>query len=69
MEMKIEFDKEADVAYIYLSEIAENGVNETISLNEEINIDLDVDGKVVGIEVLEASKNLTANSLKSINNI
>jgi len=69
MEMKTEFDRDADVVYIYLSEIADAGVKNTISLNEEINIDLDVNGKVLGIEILEASKNLSANALKSVNNI
>jgi len=56
--MKIEVDKQADAAYIYFKEIAEGEVKTTISLNDSINVDLDSDEKIVGIEILDASKNL-----------
>ena len=65
MEMKLEYDKDADSAYIYFKEIKEGEVFQTISLNESLNIDLDIDGKTLGIEVLDASKNLPVNALKS----
>ncbi|MEK6936174.1 MAG: DUF2283 domain-containing protein [Nanoarchaeota archaeon] len=65
MSMKITFDKEADAAYIYFKDIAEGEVAQTISLNEEVNIDLNIDGKTIGIEILEASKNLPANAINS----
>ncbi len=69
MEMKITFDKEADAAYIYLKEIKQGNVNSTISLNDNINIDLDEKGVMIGIEVLDASKNLSPEILNSgINN-
>lgn len=63
--MRLTFDKEADAAYIYFKEISEGEVTNTISLNESVNIDLDKDGKTIGIEILEASKNLPLNALKS----
>lgn len=63
--MNITFDKEADAAYIYFKEIAEGEVASTISLNESVNIDLDANGKTLGIEILDASKNLPLNALKS----
>jgi uncharacterized protein YuzE len=65
MSMKITFDKEADAVYIYFKDIAEGEVAQTISLNEEVNIDLDVNGKTIGIEILEASKNLPPNAINS----
>ena len=69
MEMKIELDKEADAAYIYFKEIREGEVEKTISLNDSINIDLDSEGKTIGIEILDASKNLPLSSLKSLKTI
>ena len=62
--MRIEIDNESDCAYIYLKEIVEGEVKQTISLNDSINIDLDSDGKTIGIEILDASKNLPS-SVKS----
>ena len=59
------YDSEADAAYIYFKEIAKGEVTQTISLNESINIDLDKYGKTLGIEILEASKNLPQNTIKS----
>jgi len=63
--MKITLDKEADAAYIYFKDISEGEVSDTISLNENVNIDLDKEGKTIGIEILEASKNLPSSALKS----
>jgi uncharacterized protein YuzE len=56
--MKVTFDSEANAVYIYFKEINAGEVENTISLNEFVNIDLDKEGKVLGIEVLEADKNL-----------
>lgn len=53
--MRIEYDKEANAAYIYLKEIGEGEVASTISLSDTVNIDLDKDGKTIGIEILDAS--------------
>jgi len=67
--MRTEFDKEADVAYVYLKDISENEVKKTLSLNDNINIDLDSEGKVIGIEILDASKNLQKVSLESLREV
>ena len=66
MEMKVDFDREADSAYIYFKEIIPGEVVQTISLNDSINVDLDSEGKTLGIEILEASKNLPSAALASI---
>lgn len=63
--MEITIDKEADAAYIYFKEISPGEVAQTISLNDSINIDLDKDGKTLGIEILDASKNLPSHALES----
>jgi uncharacterized protein YuzE len=65
MEMRVEYDKDADAAYIYFKDITEGEVVQTISLNESVNIDLDKCGRTLGIEILDASKNLPANAIKS----
>jgi len=63
--MKIDIDKEADAAYIYFKKIIPGEVKQTISLNDSINIDLDSEGKTLGIEILDASKNLPLKDIGS----
>ena len=63
--MKTKYDKEADAAYIYFKEIREGEIVQTISLNESVNVDLDAEGKTLGIEILNASKNLPVNAIES----
>ena len=64
--MRTEFDKEADAAYIYFKEIGNGEVAETISLNDSVNVDLDKSGKVLGIEILDASEHLPSSAFKSL---
>ena len=61
--MKIEYDPEADALYIMLraGEIAS-----TREVIERIAIDLDADGQPLGIEVLDASLVVGAESLGSV---
>ena len=55
--MKVTFDKDADAAYIYLKErIVKGEVKSTISMNENIILDFDANKKLIGIEILCASK-------------
>ena len=55
--MKFEYDKEVDAAYIYLEHpIKEGEAKKTIELNENIIIDFNENGKLLGIEILDASK-------------
>jgi len=63
--MKVTFDKEADAVYVYFKDIAQGEVSKTISLNDSINIDLDADGKILGIEILNANANVPFSALKS----
>jgi len=63
--MEITIDKEANAAYIYFKKISPGEVVKTISLNDSINIDLDAEGRTLGIEILDASKNLPSVALAS----
>jgi len=55
--MKLKYDKEADAAYIYLKgNICAGEVKKTISTSENINLDFDKEQKLIGIEILNASK-------------
>jgi uncharacterized protein YuzE len=65
--MKIEIDKEVDAAYIYAKdEINDGEVVRTIEVNADIILDFDENGKLIGIEILNASKNLTKEFLNSV---
>lgn len=62
--MKFEYDKDADATYIYLEDsIADGEVNKTIELNDNIILDFDKNGKLLGVEILNASKLLNKKSL------
>ena len=50
------YDKEADAAYIYMKTISASEVKDTIELNQNIILDLDSKKRLIGIEILAASK-------------
>jgi len=58
--MKIYYDQEVDAAYLRLSEEGPSGV---VEVSEGVNLDLTEDGKIVGIEILDASKRFPLQSL------
>ncbi len=49
--MKIEYDKEVDALYVRLQE---KYVARTVQIEEGLNLDLDEEEKLIGIEVLDA---------------
>ena len=51
--MKIEYDREVDAIYIYLQQ---KQVVKTIELSNSVKVDLDEEGNLIGLEVLDASK-------------
>lgn len=61
--MEITFDKEADAIYIEFSseELAENK-----KIDDETIIDLDKDGQIIGIELLNVSKRLSKEALSDV---
>jgi uncharacterized protein YuzE len=61
--MKITFDKEADAVYIEFSE-GEFASNKKI--DKDTIIDLDRDGKILGIELLNVSNRISKDFLSDI---
>ena len=62
--MKFEYDREADAGYFYLvDEIKDGEAVKTIELDSNIILDFNEEGKLLGIEVLNASKMLKDNAL------
>jgi uncharacterized protein YuzE len=62
--MKISYDPEIDALYIRLIE----GKHEcrTVSLNEEIALNIGLDEKLVGIEILDATEGLGQGRLPDV---
>ena len=57
--MKFEYDKDMDAAYIYLKYPIKDGeAKKTRELNENITLDFDESDKLLGVEILNASKML-----------
>jgi len=54
--MKVSYDIRYNIAYIQLRE--KRAEVETIRINDELNIDLSPDGKIYGIELLNANEQL-----------
>ena len=65
--MKVEYDTQVDAAYIYLEHPLEDGaVDHTISLTDDIHLDVDAEGKILGVEILNAHKHLRAQALQQL---
>jgi uncharacterized protein YuzE len=61
--MKITYDRRVDAAYIYLGRPGSTSIEWTyecdpLQVKGQINLDFDAEGRLVGIEVLDASKKL-----------
>ena len=61
--MKIEYDKKADAVYIYLQE---KEAAKTIELSEIVKVDLDKEGKLIVIEVLNATQRYSLSDIFNI---
>ena len=66
--IKISYDKKADAAYIFLEH--ETGIKKTYpcdpqAVNGMINLDFNNEGRLVGVEVLGASKKLAKELLEN----
>lgn len=60
--MKIYYDPEVDAAYLRLSAETPTGV---VEVSEGVNLDLTEERKIVGIEILNVTKNFPLQSLFS----
>ena len=54
--MKIPYDPEADVLYIALRDVPAEDV---VDVEEGVAVDLDKDGHIMGVEILDAGEKLT----------
>ena len=63
--VRVEYDDKADAMYIWLRR-AKYDVSEELA--ENVVIDLDKNGRIIGIEVLDASKNLGKEMITKILN-
>jgi uncharacterized protein YuzE len=55
--MKLKYDSKVDAAYI---ELSKGKYSKTRKISDTILVDEDSKGKVLGIEILDAKKNITA---------
>lgn len=61
--MRINFDKKADALYIRFSE---EKYFESEELRDGVILDLDKSGNVIGLEILDVSKNLPKEAMNKI---
>jgi uncharacterized protein YuzE len=61
--MKIEYDREMDALYVRLQE---KFVAKTVEVNEGINIDFDDGGKLIGLEILDATERYALSDIFNI---
>ena len=57
--MKVTYDKKVDAVYLELLKLKPEGV---IEVADGINVDVTSDGRIVGIELLDASKKISIDS-------
>jgi len=67
--MQVTYDEKADAMYIALENMKPKSVKQTIALNDDIIVDFDANKKIIGIEILSASKNITKRELGTVEKI
>lgn len=60
--MKVYYDDEVDALYLKLGDEAPEGV---IEISEGVNLDITSEDKIVGIEILDASKKIDLKTILS----
>ncbi len=58
--MKIEYDKKADILYLHFRTVKPH---DSRDVDEGMTLDLDTDGRIVGIEILDAAERIGARAL------
>lgn len=61
--MKITYDPEADALYIELRNVQ---AADATDIEEGVSVDLDQDGHIIGIEILDASKRMSPEELANV---
>jgi uncharacterized protein YuzE len=60
--MKVYYDNKADAVYIKLGNLKPDGV---VEISEGVNLDTTSENKIVGIEILHASKKMNIKTILS----
>lgn len=53
--MRFELDTEVNALYIYFREICPGEVDRTVELEEGVNLDIDAQGRILGLEFVDAN--------------
>ena len=61
--MKIEYSKNVDALYIKLREAK---ISDSVDIEEGVTVDVDENGHIVGLEILDASEKLDISDLVNI---
>jgi uncharacterized protein YuzE len=61
--MRISYDKEVDALYVHLRKVRPS---HGVDIEDGVTVDMDAEGHIVGIEVLDASKRLGREQLHSV---
>jgi len=61
--MKIRYDPEADILYIL---VKEGSIKDTVEISDDLFVEYDEDGSIVGIEVWQARKNVLKELMKYV---
>ena len=61
--MRIEYDNEVDALYIHLRDV---DPVDTADVEDGVTVDLDDDGHIVGLEILDAVERLGLESLSNV---
>jgi uncharacterized protein YuzE len=74
MELRVTFDRSADCAFIYLREIEAGGVATACNVEcdeamGDVVVNLDREGRIIGIEIIGATRGLPAAVLESAERI
>ena len=61
--MRIEYDAEADALYVQFKEVRPD---DNVDVEEGVTVDLDDEGHIVGLEILDAAEKLGLESLRNV---
>lgn len=61
--MKVSFDRETDALYVRFSD---DPVSETAEVRPGVMFDYGADGRIVGMEILDASRTVAAGDMKKL---
>jgi len=61
--MKITYDPDVDALYIELRHVA---ASDSTDVEEGVTVDLDAEGHIIGVEILDASQRMTADELANV---